>query len=407
IAGKVIDNRRQLLLLEGALTPEAATRVQADFLQRFGASTALFEELRQPASGMLALVNERGEVVAEGVDRIDVETLAGETIGVRQVEFGVGYDFHGFEDRHYRGAVRFVVDRHGTLAAVNVVPLEVLLQGLVPSEIFAKAHPEALKAQAVTARGEVLAKVGTRHLADPYLLCAEQHCAVYRGVTGEAPQTNAAVDATRGEALFSRDGRLVDSVYSAICGGHTEDNDKVWGGPPNPNLRGKPDLLRSTGREPTPKDLSRFLSTEVPAACRLSTLSAPGKYRWERRFSPAEVDEALADLGVGSVRALSVTERGVSGRALAMLVSGEKGATQLHGELVIRRRFRMLNSSMFEIDAERDGEGRLLAWTFRGGGWGHGVGMCQTGAIGRAEAGHDHRRILRHYFNGAKVARIY
>jgi SpoIID/LytB domain protein len=67
----------------------------------------------------------------------------------------------------------------------------------------------------------------------------------------------------------------------------------------------------------------------------------------------------------------------------------------------------MLNSSMFEIATERDREGRLLAWTFRGGGWGHGVGMCQTGAIGRAEAGQDHRQILWHYFNGAKVARIY
>ena len=45
--------------------------------------------------------------------------------------------------------------------------------------------------------------------------------------------------------------------------------------------------------------------------------------------------------------------------------------------------------------------------TVRGGGWGHGVGMCQTGAIGRAEAGHGYREILRHYFNDAEVARIY
>jgi stage II sporulation protein D len=407
IAGKVIDNRRQLLLLEGAFTPEDAAGVQADLLRRFGASTTLFEELRAPSSGTVALLDERRKLVAEAVDRIDVETLDGETIEVRQVEFGAGYDSHGFEDRRYRGALRFVVDRRGMLAVVNVVRLEELLQGLVPSEIFPRAPPEALKAQAVTARGEVLAKVGTRHLADPYLLCAEQHCAVYRGVSGEAPQANAAVEATRGEALFSRDGRLVDSVYSAVCGGHTEDNEKVWGGAPNPNLRGKPDLLQPTGREPTPKDLSRFLDADLPAACHLSTLAAPGKYRWQRRFGAAEMDEMLADLRVGPVRSLSVTERGASGRALVMLVSGESGATQLHGELVIRRRFRMLDSAMFEVVTERDEQGRPLAWTFRGGGWGHGVGMCQTGAIGRAEAGHDHRRILRHYFSGAQVARIY
>lgn len=407
IAGKVIDNRRQLLLVDGAFSPPDAAGVQADLLLRFGAKTTLFEELRAPPSATVSLVDEHGTLVAEAEDRIDVETLDGGPLEVRRVEFGVGYDFHGFEDRQYRGALRFVVDRAGMLSAVNLVPLETLLQGLVPSEIFARAHPEALKAQAVTARGEVLAKVGTRHLADPYLLCAEQHCAVYRGLSGEAAQTNAAVEATRGEALFSRDGRLVDSVYSAMCGGHTEDNENVWGGAPNPHLRGRPDLLRPTGRDPTPKDLSHFLEAPLSAACQLSTLAAPGKYRWERRFSAAEIDELLADLQVGPIRALSVTDRGASGRALALLISGESGATQLRGELVIRRRFRMLNSAMFEVAADRDEQGRVLAWTFRGGGWGHGVGMCQTGAIGRAEAGHDHRRILRHYFSGAKVARIY
>jgi SpoIID/LytB domain protein len=48
-----------------------------------------------------------------------------------------------------------------------------------------------------------------------------------------------------------------------------------------------------------------------------------------------------------------------------------------------------------------------VAFAFRGGGWGHGVGLCQTGAIGRAESGQDYRAILRHYFNGAEVVRIY
>jgi SpoIID/LytB domain protein len=52
---------------------------------------------------------------------------------------------------------------------------------------------------------------------------------------------------------------------------------------------------------------------------------------------------------------------------------------------------------------EREGAG----WVFRGGGWGHGAGMCQWGAIGRAEAGQGYREILRAYFSGAEVARVY
>src|SRR5207253_11403234 len=164
------------------------------------------------------------------------------------------YSFHGYETRTYPGRLFATVDASGSLALVAAVGMERLVKGVVPSEIFARAHLEALKAQAVTARGEVLAKVGARHLGDPYLLCAEQHCQVYRGAGAETAATDAAVDATRGEALFARvpgeplgEGgstvsRLVDSVYSAVCGGYTEDNDVVWGTPPDPSLRGRPDF---------------------------------------------------------------------------------------------------------------------------------------------------------------------
>ncbi|ATB47385.1 hypothetical protein MYMAC_002993 [Corallococcus macrosporus DSM 14697] len=408
IAGKVIDNRRTLLLVDEVLTPEAAGRKQAELLRSHGARTTLFEEVKTPAKAILEVRDEAGVVVGLAQDRLDAETPDGAGFDVRQVEFGVGYDFHGFEDRTFRGALQFVVDRSGRLAVVNVVPLEDLLKGLVPAEIFARAHPEALKAQAVTARGEVLAKVGIKHLADPYLLCSEQHCAVYRGRTGEAASTTAAVEATRGEGLFSEDGRLVDSVYSAVCGGHTEDNDVVWGGPPDPSLRGRPDVIGPVGAMPLPASLERWLTApNLLAACRLSSFARPSKFRWERRFTAEQVDARLKKLGVGRVQALALTDRGVSGRAAVLSVSGDKGATQVRGELNIRRLFGMLNSSMAVVEAERDAEGRLTGWLFRGGGWGHGVGMCQTGAIGRAEAGQRYQDILRHYYNGAEVAPIY
>ena len=408
IAGKVIDNRSYLLLLDGTFaTPQDAAKEQNELVRAYGGRTSIFDELKAPSSGILELLDEAGNVVAIGENTLEAETAGDEPFEIRRVEYGVGYDFHNFEDRSYRGAVRFTVDRYGSLAVVNLVPLEDLLKGLVPSEIFSRAHIEALKAQAVTARGEVLAKIGLKHLADPYLLCSEQHCAVYKGLSGEAPTTNVAVDQTRGEALFSNDGRLVDSVYSAVCGGWTEDNDAVWGGVPDPNLRGKPDSISPTGKEPTPKELEKFLAGELPSACRLSTFAQPTKYRWERRFTQEEVDALTADLHLGSVVAMTVTDRGVSGRAKTLLLSGEDGATQIRGELNIRRRFKMLNSAMFLVSPEKDPDGRITAWLFRGGGWGHGVGMCQTGAAGRAEAGQDYRTILRHYFNGAEVARIY
>jgi stage II sporulation protein D len=407
IAGKVIDNRRYLLLLDEVLTPREAPARQESLHQRFGVRTSLFEEVRTPSHAILEVKDQAGAVVGLAQDTVSVETLDDAGFEVRQVEHDVGYDSHGFEDRSYRGTLQLTVDRQGTLAVVNGVKLEDLLKGLVPSEIFARAHPEALKAQAVTARGEVLAKVGIKHLADPFLLCSEQHCAVYRGRTGEAASTTAAVEATRGQGLFGQTGRLVDSVYSAVCGGHTEDNDVVWGGPPNPHLRGRPDVLGSPEGLPTPGTLAEYLRADLPTMCRLSSFAQPSKYRWERRFSVEQVNGLTAHLAVGPIKALSLGDRGVSGRARTLTVAGERGVATVRGELNIRRLFGMLNSAMALVEEERDAEGRLSGWRFRGGGWGHGVGMCQTGAIGRAEAGQRYEDILRFYFNGAEVAPIY
>jgi len=408
IAGKVIDNRRVLLVTRRTYGAEDAREAQAELVRAYSARTLLHEELEAPPEGVLELLDAKGATLALGEGRILAETPDEAGFRVHRVEYGVGYDFHGFEDRSVRGQLQLSRDRHGKLAVVNVVPLEVLLYGLVPSEIFSRAHPEALKAQAVTARGEVLAKIGTKHLADPYLLCSEQHCAVYKGRSGEAATTTAAVDATRGEGLFDARGRLVDSVYSAVCGGHSEHNENVWGGPPNPSLRGVADLPEGHAGGLDDEDtLATFLDGGQAAYCRTASFAQPSKYRWERRFTAAQVDALTKHLKVGPVRALSVVERGVSGRAKLLTISGEQAATQIRGELNIRRLFGMLNSAMFLLSEERDRSGRTVAWTFRGGGWGHGVGLCQTGAIGRAEAGQDYRGILQHYFNGASVAPIY
>ncbi len=407
IRGHVIDNRRYQLLLDQVIEHDQLAERQHALEREFGIRTWTVEDIEREPSGSLELLDGDGNLIAISKDRLTAEPLEGRPVAVARVEYGVGYDFHGFEDRTYRGSLEVTVDRRGKLAAVNVVSLEDLLKGLVPAEMFAKAPIEALKAQAVTARGEVLAKIGTKHVGDPYLLCSEQHCAVYKGLSGEAESSSAAVDATLGEALFSAEHRLVDSVYSAVCGGHTEDNDVVWGGPANPNLRGKPDLLAGELLSPPPEDLPAFLATDAAAACRLASLAQAGRYRWERRFSRDEVDRMIALLGVGRVKSIAVTERGVSGRARALEISGSARTVQIQGELKIRRLFGMLNSSMFIIDFERSPDGEIRGFIFRGGGWGHGVGMCQLGAIGRAEQGQDYRAILRHYFNGAEVFRLY
>ena len=410
IAGRVLDNRRHGLLITEPLPEEKARDVLRELHAKFGFQGTLAQSLVKRPHGVLEVADASGAVVAVAQDLASARSPDGASFLIRDVEHARGYAWHARRDRTYRGDLEFVVDQAQGIAVVNALPLESYLRGIVASEIYAKAHPEALKAQAVAARGEVLAKLGTRHLVDPYLLCAEQHCQVYAGMDNETAATDAAIAATTGEVLFApRGGALVDSVYSAICGGHTEDYEAVWGGQPDPMLRGRPDF-----GEPFPAALTKglaqgnvkdLLALEAPAYCARSSFSNPKKYRWERRFKAAEIDELLKPLGVGKVQVIAVQRRGASGRAILLQVSGEEGATQVRGELTIRRLFKDLNSALFDLEPpskKHPGE-----WVFRGAGWGHGVGMCQLGAIGRAELGQPYRDILRHYYNGAEIVRIY
>jgi stage II sporulation protein D len=412
LAGRVLDTRRYAVLV-GEPGPRA--RAEADLArierQYPGEPASLWSELAARPAGTVDLLGPGGAVLASAPGVLTVDVPGGEGILVRDVEHDHGYAAHGREDRLYRGRVFVTVGADGRAAAVNVVPLEELLRGIVPAEIYATAPAAALAAQAVTARGEVLAKIGARHLADPYLLCAEQHCQVYKGRAGENPNTDRAIAATRGETLFGTHG-LVDSVYSAMCGGHTEDNDAVWGGLPDPHLRGVPDweghpphLARFEARIDD-HEVADFLAADASAACGRSSFTRADRYRWERRFTAAEVDRLAAPLGVGRVRSLAVRSRGASGRANLLAVEGTAGTATVRGELAIRRLFGNLNSALFVLHPEGP-PAAPVAWTFRGGGWGHGVGLCQTGAIGRAEAGADYRAILRHYFSGADLVRLY
>jgi len=411
IAGRTVDTRRILVLAEADGTDEGAKALADRLWTRFGVRPEVHREPVERGRGTVEVVSPGGEVVARSTDALSVDVDGDAGLAVADVEHDAGYASHGFETRTYRGRVYAAVDGRGRLAAVNLVPLEALARGIVPSEIFASAPPEALKAQAVTARGELLAKVGARHAGDPYLLCAEQHCQVFRGASGEDLRTSAAVDATRGEALFAPDGgSLVPSYYSAMCGGFTEDNDAVWGGPPDRSIRGRPDFPADASTAPFADGIGealvrRWLEAKVPAYCATATTSNPRKFRWKRVFTAAQTDALCASLGVGRVKSLEVEGRGVSGRARTLVVRGTKGEARVHGELVIRRLFQMLESGMFVVDEE--GRGKNRRFVFRGGGWGHGAGMCQAGAIGRAEKGADYRAILRHYFNGAEVVRMY
>ena len=159
--------------------------------------------------------------------------------------------------KEYRGEIRLVLNRRGKINVVNALPMEYYLRGVVPMELPPGPYPEieALKAQAVAARTYALAHRG-QFRDEGYDLRDDARSQVYAGVTGEQPLTNRAVEETRGRvALYpADDGRLVpiEAVYTANCGGRTENNEEVFGGKPLPYLRSvacSPDRLSLAGHD--------------------------------------------------------------------------------------------------------------------------------------------------------------
>jgi len=145
-------------------------------------------------------------------------------------------------NKDYRGETHFVLNPRGRINVVNALPLELYLRGVVPMEISASAYAEleAIKAQAVASRSFALASLGHRG-AEGYDLVADSRAQVYGGVAAERELTTRAIEETRGVAAVfpNEDGRLtpIQALYTANCGGRTENNEEVFGGKALPYLR--------------------------------------------------------------------------------------------------------------------------------------------------------------------------
>ncbi|HVG22103.1 MAG TPA: SpoIID/LytB domain-containing protein, partial [Blastocatellia bacterium] len=144
--------------------------------------------------------------------------------------------------KEYRGEIHVLLNRRGKINVINALPLERYLRGVVPMELPPGPYPaiEALKAQAVAARTYALAHRG-QFREEGFDLRDDARSQVYAGMTGEQPLTNRAVEETRGiVALYpGENGKLspIEAVYTANCGGRTENNEEVFGGRPLPYLR--------------------------------------------------------------------------------------------------------------------------------------------------------------------------
>jgi stage II sporulation protein D len=297
----------------------------------------------------------------------------------------------------YRGRITLLRDRTG-LTIVNQVRMEHYLAGVVSAEM-GKREPddlEALAAQAVVSRTFALRNLGKRR-SDGFDLFATVVDQVYGGVNAETPLAWQAVQETVGR-IVAYNGYPIDAFFYSTCAGRTAKGTEVFAAADRPYLRSVSDL-----------------DGNGQAYCRLSP-----RFRWHEEWTAEQLKGILqrslpAALGrtapaVGDVRYVRIVERTASDRVSRLAIG--LGGTEVHvdGPLV-RQVLRppadpLLRSSAFTLTAiERDG--RLERLIAEGQGAGHGVGFCQWGAVGRSRAGQTFGDILRAYFPGTSLERLY
>lgn len=317
--------------------------------------------------------------------------------------------------RLYGGNAQLQPNAYGTYTLVNLVPIETYLRGVVPYEIGLGAPRTTIEAQAILARTYVLRNL-RRFEIDDYQLCADTQCQVYFGLSGSAEISDRAIAATRGLVLTYQ-GELVDALYSSNAGGVTAAFSDVWNGPDRPYLRPVVDSVRNVW------DLSaRPLSHEDNLRAFLALDQGFNEetwrtFRWQEDSSLTQLTQDLKRYlqtrqhpraNFTTIQRIQVRDRAASGRVRKLDVGTDVGIITLEKDEIIRA-FSAPLSLLFYLGGlyETTPEGqRLTGYRFIGGGFGHGVGMSQTGAYNLGALNWPSDRILQFYYPGTELRPI-
>jgi SpoIID/LytB domain protein len=333
-----------------------------------------------------------------------------ETIKIKNVPFGIGWWWQGSEDRNYEGQIEICVNQNKKFDVIVILPLEKYLCGVIPYEIGNDAPIEALKAQAIAARSEtVSALLSAKYKGANYDLCADVECQVFAGNNKRTEITDKAVFETKGLCIFY-DGKVIGAYYASNCGGLSENVENVWQGRSgaveywSSHFDSDEDLNFDAKNNPKEWIESNpdvfcnpFFHQELPEWSKKN-------FRWQVEMSSDELSKNLNEIKfIGSIKNIIPVERGNSGRIIKAKFIGTIDSLELFTELEIRKiRKPPFKSSCFIVE-EIGGNEILKKFLFKGAGWGHGVGMCQSGAVARAVAGQNYETILQHYFPKTKI----
>ncbi len=317
-----------------------------------------------------------------------------------------------YSDREYRGIMEIYPIAGRGMGVVNVVDMEVYLLGVVPSEMSSQWPYESLKAQAVLARTQAIIRRahGGTHKADGYHMCDGQHCQAYKGVMTEANTTDRAVLETEGE-LLTYHAKPAYTFYHSNCGGYIQASGEVGGWGDSPYLTTHQDLPDDMAKPiDTPWKFHQWITGNPPANCNYPGRVRASEFRWLRIIRHKDMEFRInRDYNIGTLLDLIPLKRSPSGNVNSIRIVGAKKTVTVEREHLIRNilGFSSIKSTLFFIEVNRFKSGKIRNYWIYGGGWGHGIGMCQSGAAGMAgKYGKNYREIIEFYFPDTRIKKI-
>jgi len=423
---------------------EARLKLEGSFL--LPDNHAITGELSaRAASGQVILSDSKGlEIIRQNEVLLLPDASAKTFFTVLNVKIGINFHWQRIQEQSFRGALLLSGNNEDTFNLINVISLEEYLASVISSEMSAEAPLEFLKAQAITARSWLLAmlakKKSTRTLPEKkddeimvwqdvndhqeFDVCADDHCQRYQGITRIiSDQVARAIDATHGTFLTSA-GEICDARYYKCCGGQTDIFSSAWENKSPSYLQNITDSEHSHPPVLSETQAADWLYSLPPAYCNTTDKALLGKilpafdqetlnfYRWQVTYTRQELEYILkkkSGMDFGDLQHIIPLERGPSGRIFKLKIIGSKRTVIVGKELEIRRWLSEshLFSSAFVVVSEHAADGSVQHFIFHGGGWGHGVGLCQIGAAVMAAKGHKAEEILAHYFTGAILRKLY
>ncbi len=331
--------------------------------------------------GRLTVQNERRETILSDLDEVNIIPRGNQN----RLRFG---------GKRYRGLVK-LAPSGSTVKVVNVLYVEDYLRGVVPPEIGPRVAEEieAIKAQAVAARTYTMAHLN-QYGDEPFDMKSGVTDQVYEGADAEVNLVNKAVDATVGRVAMYQD-EFITAYYHSTCGGMTDNIEAVW----------------------DKKELPYLKSVRDDSACSWSKY-----FNWQENYTEpqlrARIEQYLTtekgrEIHIGKIQGITVDQRTAGGRVAKLAIRTEEDVYRFFKDRirwVLGRASSpdlILPSDRFTVEVDNGSGGGVERIRVLGAGYGHGVGMCQCGAIGLSRQGWTFDRILKRYYTGIELKQLY